>query len=326
MVMNKFKQFIGIDISKDVFDVSLSENAHHQFTNDTKGFIKFKRLIGKGSLCVMESTGVYHQGLAMFLYKQAIAVCVENPLKIKRFIQMNLRKEKTDKADAQQIRLYAQKIEVKLWQPKEIYLEQSEQINSLISFYKKGQTAIKNRIHALTTLPRVSKVVLRTLKSQLRRQQKEIEKLESELLLLIKENERQLLTNLESIPGIGRKTAIYLIVMTDGFRKFEKAKQLCSYAGITPTIRESGSSIRGKSRISKIGDKQVRNLLFMCSFTACHSNKSCSQIYDRITAKGKSKKLALIAVSNKLLKQAFAIAKSGLKYDENYVSIKPEII
>lgn len=114
--------------------------------------------------------------------------------------------------------------------------------------------------------------------------------------------------------------------MTDGFRKFEKASQQCSYTGITPTIRESGSSIRGRSRISKIGDKGVRNLLFMCSFTACHSNKPCSQIYNRITAKGKSKKLALIAVSNKLLKQAFAIAKSGLKYDENYVSIKPEII
>ncbi len=68
--MNKFKQFIGIDISKDVFDVSLSEKAHHQFTNDTKGFIKFKKLIGKGSLCVMESTGVYHQGLALFLRYQ----------------------------------------------------------------------------------------------------------------------------------------------------------------------------------------------------------------------------------------------------------------
>lgn len=324
--MNKFKQFIGIDISKDVFDVSLSEKEHYQFTNDMRGFKAFKKIIPKDTLCVMEATGVYYQSLASFLYNKDIAVSVENPLKIKRFIQMNLRKEKTDKADAHQIRLYAQKIDVKLWQPKEIYLEESEQINSLVSFYKKTQTALKNRIHAITSLPKTSKVVLKSLKKQLKNIQKEIKKLEAELLELIKDHEQQLLTNLESIPGIGRKTAIYLIVMTDGFRKFEKAKQLCSYAGITPTIRESGSSIRGKSRISKVGDKDVRNLLFMCSFTACKSNKSCGQIYGRITAKGKSKKLALIAVSNKLLKQAFAIAKSGLKYDENYVSIKPEII
>lgn len=324
--MNKFKHFIGIDISKDVFDVSLSEKEHYQFTNDTKGFKEFKKIIPKSTLCVMESTGVYHESLALFLYEHAVAVCVENPLKVKRFIQMNLRKEKTDKADAHQIRLYAQTIAVKLWQPKEIYLEKSEQINSLLSFYKREQTATKNRIHAISSLPRSSKTVLRSLKRHLKSIQKEIEKLEAELLNLIKSHEQQLLTNLESIPGIGRKTAIYLIVMTDGFRKFEKAKQLCSYAGITPIIRQSGSSIRGRSRISKIGDKEVRNLLFMCSFTASHCNKSCKQIYDRITAKGKSKKLALIAVSNKLLKQAFAIAKSGLKYDENYISIKPEII
>ncbi len=324
--MNKFNQFIGIDISKDVFDISLSKKEHHQFTNDKKGFIKFKKLISSGSLCVMEATGVYHQSLALFLYSKGVAVSVENPLKIKRFIQMNLRKEKTDKADSYQILLYAQKIAVKLWQPKEIYLEESSQINSLLSFYKKEQTATRNRIHAIKVLPRSSKTVLKSLKLQLKSILKEINKLEIELLRLIKDHEQQLLTNLESIPGIGRRTATYLIVMTDGFKKFEKAKQLCSYAGITPIIRESGSSIRGKSRISKIGDKEVRNLLFMCSFTACKSNKSCKQIYSRITAKGKSKKLALIAVSNKLLKQAFAIAKSGLKYDENFVSVKPEII
>ena len=78
--------------------------------------------------------------------------------------------------------------------------------------------------------------------------------------------------------------------------------------------------MRGKSRISKVGNKKLRNLLFLCSFSACKYNKACREIYERITNKGKSKKLALIAVSNKLLKQAFAIAKSGLIYDENFVS------
>ncbi|MBS3993655.1 MAG: IS110 family transposase, partial [Bacteroidetes bacterium] len=77
--------------------------------------------------------------------------------------------------------------------------------------------------------------------------------------------------------------------------------------------------------ISKIGNKKLRNLLFMCSFTACKHNKSCKSLYDRIVAKGKSKKLALIAVCNKLLKQAFAIAKSGLMYDETYRSILPNL-
>ena len=82
----------------------------------------------------------------------------------------------------------------------------------------------------------------------------------------------------------------------------------------------SGSSVRGKSRISKMGNQKLRNLLFLCAFSACKYNKACRELYERIVAKGKSKKLALIAVINKLLKQAFAVAKSGLSYDENYVS------
>lgn len=78
--------------------------------------------------------------------------------------------------------------------------------------------------------------------------------------------------------------------------------------------------MKGRPRISKIGNQKLRNLLFMCSFTACKHNKACKAIYDRIVGKGKSKKLALMAVCNKLLKQAFAVAKSGLIYDENYRS------
>jgi transposase len=111
-----------------------------------------------------------------------------------------------------------------------------------------------------------------------------------------------------------------LVVLTDGFDCFTNGSELCSYAGLTPTIRQSGSSVKGRARISKIGNQKLRNLLFMCSFNACKYNKSCKAIYDRIVAKGKSKKLALIAVCNKLLKQAFAIAESGLTFDESYRS------
>lgn len=114
---------------------------------------------------------------------------------------------------------------------------------------------------------------------------------------------------------------MFLIVITDGFSKFETGAQLCSYTGITPTIRESGSSVRGRSRISKVGNRKLRNLLFLCAFSACKQNKACKEVYERITNKGKSKKLALIAVSNKLLKQAFAIVKSGRPYDETFVSV-----
>lgn len=134
------------------------------------------------------------------------------------------------------------------------------------------------------------------------------------------DHERDLFTRIKSIPGLGRKTAILLIVATNGFKDFESSKQVSSYFGLAPHERSSGSSVKGKAHIGKNGHPLVRNHLFLCSFTACMYNPQCKALFERIVAKGKSKKLALVAVSNKLIKQAFAIAKSGLYYDENYRS------
>jgi transposase len=134
---------------------------------------------------------------------------------------------------------------------------------------------------------------------------------------LVKIAHKDLLTRLKTILGIGQETAIMLVVLTGGFDRFTRASELGSYAGLTPVIRQSGSSVKGRPRISKIGSQKHRGLLFMCSFNACKYNKACRALYERIVAKRKSE-LALIAVCNKLLKQAFAIAKSGLIYDDSY--------
>jgi transposase len=98
-----------------------------------------------------------------------------------------------------------------------------------------------------------------------------------------------------------------LVVLTSGFDRFTSAAELCSYAGLTPVIRQSGSSVKGRPRIGKIGNRKLRSLLFMCSFDA-YKYKACRDLYERIVAKGMSKKLALISVCNALLKQVCAIA------------------
>ena len=179
----------------------------------------------------------------------------------------------------------------------------------------------KNKVEEVLGIP--SKFTYRSLRRNKKHYDSEIKAIEEKILSLVKEDQQQQLTLLISVPGIGQKTALFLIIVTDGFSKFETASQLCSYVGITPTTRESGSSIRGRARISKVGNKKLRNLLFLCSFNACKHNKACRELYERIVNKGKSKKLALIAVANKLLKQCFAIAKSGRPYDESYVSVLP---
>ena len=226
-------------------------------------------------------------------------------------IQMKLSKIKTDKSDSKLICEYGKQVELKLWKGNSKHQTECLQMTRLLAVYTKQSTMLKNKIHGEAVLGNPSKAVVSSLKRSLKQVQKEMKTLEDKLLIL---------TRVKTIPGIGAKTSLMLVVLTDGFERFTSGSELCSYAGLTPMIRKSGSSVNGRSRISKIGNQKLRNLLFMCSFNACKYNKACRDIYDRIVAKGKSKKLALIAVCNKLLKQAFAIAKSGLVYDDSYRS------
>ena len=318
--MNKGIKYFGIDISHLVFDVTDSDGNHYEFKNNGSGFKKFTKLLKDDCHCVMEATGYYHYQLAYHLLESGIKVSVENPLAVKRFIQMKLSKIKTDKSDSKLICEYAQQVDLKLWQGNSKGQIECLQITRALSVYTKQSTMLKNKLHGEDVLGNPSKDVLRSLKHSLKHLEKEIETLENKLLLIVKEEHQDVLTRIETIPGIGRKTAIMLVVLTDGFDRFTSASELCSYAGLTPVIRQSGSSVNGRPRISKIGNQKLRNLLFMCSFNACKYNKACRDLYERIVAKGKSKKLALIAVCNKLLKQAFAIAKSGLIYDNTYRS------
>jgi len=319
--MNKDIKYFGLDISHLVFDVTDSDGNYYQFKNNEFGFKKFTKLLNIESHCVMEATGYYHYQLAYHLLESGIKVSVENPLAVKRFIQMKLSKIKTDKSDSKLICEYAGQVELKLWQGNSKTEIECLQIVRALSVYTKQSTMLKNKLHGEAVLGNPSKAVVSSLNRSLKQVKKELETLESKLLTLVKQVHQDLLTRLKTIPGIGPKTAIMLVVLTGGFDRFTSASELCSYAGLTPVIRQSGSSVNGRPRISKIGNQKLRNLLFMCSFNACKYNKACRDLYERLVAKGKSKKLALIAVCNKLLKQAFAIAKSGLIYDDTYRSV-----
>lgn len=319
--MYKSKKIFGVDISKDFFDVVDQEGIHMQYSNDARGFSTFSKSLLAESLVVMEATGYYHYRLAQFLASKNIVCSVVNPLSVKRFIQMKLAKVKTDKADAAAICAYAQANEVPLYSSIDAVQAECLQLFRLMDSYQKQLTAVKNKLHGEQVLGKPSKTVFHSLNRTKKNLESEIKQLDEKALSLVKEEQQQQLSLLKSIPGMGVKTALFLVVITGGFQKFENAHQLCSYAGITPTVRSSGSSVRGRSRISKVGNRKLRNLLFLCAFSACKYNAVCKAQYERIVNKGKSKKLALLAVSNKLLRQAFAIAKSGAAYDAAHRSV-----
>lgn len=320
--MNEVKEFVGIDISKDSFDVCYSDDKHAIFSNDKEGFKLFLKTLKINSHCVMEQTGRYHQPLACYLKLHAVAVSCENALVIKHFSRLLLKSAKTDKADAKLIRDYAIQFQPREWEPPKAYISECRELRALVVLLQKQQTALKSQLHSLKSSVNPCKEVLKFLRKEIQELKQKIKNMEKLMEDLVRENEGEMLTHLSTIPGIAKRTAVLLIIYTNAFRDFENSKQLSSYLGLAPRIRQSGTSLNGRSIITKSGNHDMRKMMFMCSLSASVFNKSCREQFQRIVAKGKPKKVALIAVSNKLLKIALAVAKSKLPYDENFRSVK----
>lgn len=317
------REYFGIDISKKSFHVYAEEIGYKEFSNDERGYAELLSYLDEEDCCVMEATGAYHFRLANYLHQNNRMVSVTNALSVKRFGQMKFKRNKNDKADAKLIWEYAQDQGAILWEPRADYLEKCRSLQAVISLYLKQNTQIKNKLEFLMSKGEKTGAVVSSLKLQLKRVRREIEKLEQEMEELIKEYDPELLSCIRTIPGVGKKTAMFLIAFTGGFENFQTSKDLISYLGLAPTERRSGTSINGSNRISKAGNPKLRSMLFLCSFTAHTSNPQCKALYNRLVAKGKTPKLALIAVANKLLRQIFAISQSRIPYDPNYRSIKP---
>lgn len=320
--MKENRNYIGVDISKLTFDVAYKTKpetySHYKFSNDKKGFMQLFKLIKEESDCcvVMEASGPYYLALATFLFDKKIIVSVVNPLVIRRFSQMRMMRAKTDKKDAAIIAQYGTTEKPKEWQPEAEYLLELRQMQTFLELLKKNKTAYNAQKEAFSVNPTICKVVYKSVEKNISDIEKQMKMMEQKMEEIVKEHHQEQFEILQSIPGLGKKTSMQLIVLSGGFTKFENAKQLSSFVGLSPRIFESGTSVKGRSRICKMGMSRIRSLLYMCSWTAKSCNKACKELFDRLVAKGKHTRLAHIAVANKLLKQAFALATKNEYYLE----------
>lgn len=317
----------GIDVSHTTLDVcyqnNLGEFFHLQVGNNNKGFATILEHTGNDYHFVMEATGVYYIRLAFYLHQQHCKLSVVNALSIKRYIQMHLERNKSDKKDAGWICRYAIEQRPSYWEmPDSAYFE-SKQLYNTIREYTEQIKRFNNQLHSLRLLPVPSKDTIKSLEKIIVCMEKEIKVLEQKLQLLLEQWQPDQLKSVSSIKGIGKRAAAMLIVFTQGFKHTASHRQLISFAGLAPTQYSSGSSIQGKPRIYKRGGKNLRDVLYMCSMNAMKTNAACKALYERLRAKGKTGKQALIAVCNKLLKQVFAVVKNNTLYQPNYCSAKP---
>lgn len=316
------KLYCGIDVSGDTLDIcyQTAEGVLEwcKCSNGVGGFTEIWKLTGKDYHFIMESTGVYQLPFCFFLESKKGMYSVVNALQIKRYIQMKLERNKTDKKDAFHICMYGVDHNPECYEmPSRLYFE-CRAINNAIETITTEITSFKNKLHSLSKLDIDSKVIVTGYKKILRDLQAELKKFETELYRKLEAWQPALVKQVRSVVGIGKRATAILIVATQGFKHTETYQQLISYAGLSPKEYSSGSSIKGKVRICKQGGSLLRHTLYMCALNAKETNGACKELFDRLVAKGKNKKLAVIAVANKLLKQVFGVVKNECLFDRNY--------
>lgn len=313
--------YVGIDVSKDWFDAAWSVEdrpAAQRFDYTDKGMRELLERAPADAVFVMEATGTYHARLALRLFEAKRKVSVVNPLVIKRYGQMKLSRVKTDRADALLIQRFAEQDNPPLWAPARQEVQELQQAHGWLNDMITEKTRLTNRQHAHEYHAKPSAFVKQQMADQLKQIEQRIKACEAHLEGLVKKSFPGAYRRLRTIPGIGKNTSIELIVVTDGFSRFDEVNSLCAYIGVSPTTLCSGSSVRGTGRIAKMGQARMRQLLYLCSWTARRCNPACKTLYERLKRAGKAPKQIGMAIAHKLVRQAFAIVKKDVDFSQSY--------
>lgn len=331
------KQVTGIDVAQDELVVALGRMyddwtlelyAHKTFTNTTKGFEALVVWVGKqidvsvGIRYVMEATGVYHESLAYYLVERGIQVSVVLPNKISNYSRTLDIKTITDKTASDSIARFGLERNLDDWKkPNPVYkrLRQlSRERNQLVA----ERTIVKNELHAEQAEAEPNKKSIARIKKRidlLNKQEKEI-KAEISEMVQGHEESRRATKLICSIPRVGLLTAASVLSETNGFDLTRNKRQLTSYAGLDVKEKQSGTSVKGKPRISKQGNKHLRKALHLPALTAIRHDERFKAVFTRLVQKHGIKMKAAVAVQRKLLEMIFTVYKTRVVYDKNYLN------
>jgi len=327
-----YKFFVGIDVSKLTFDVAClsRENSqlttHNVFSNDAKGINEMLDLLKKtfshyhhnDTLFCMESTGMYCNALLGFFKETSANVWVENAIQIKR--SSGIVRGKQDKIDAQRIAMYAYKNvdAARLWKPAREIVEQIRNLASLrdrmVQTQKKLQTPI-DELHAVGE-KKMAELLAKSISKSLKAIDADIKEIELKITALMKKDEslNHVFKLVTSVVGIGFVTATNLIIHTNEFTIMNDSRKLACFCGVAPFPHQSGTSIRGKTRVSHMANKKLKTNLHMASLTAVRFDPELKTYYERKVAEGKHKMSVLNAVKCKLLARVVSVVNNKKEY------------
>lgn len=330
------KQVCGIDISQKELVVALGRMyedltcqiyAYKPFNNNSKGFellLKWVKKLTDTNLevsYVMEATGVYHEKLAYYLCSNDRYVSIVLPNKISNYARTLDVKTVTDKTASEAICLFGLERKLETWHPADPVLKQMRQLVRERDQLVQTRTVAKNQLHAEQAEATPLKNSVNRFKKQIQFLNKQILDIESEVNVLVRSN-KNIKANVElltSIPGVGLLTASTVLAETNGFDLIRNKKQLTSYAGLDVKEKQSGTSVKGKAKISKRGNKNLRKAMYLPSLVAIRHDERFKAIFARLVMKDGLKKKASVAIQRKLLELMYTLYKKQEKYDKNYL-------
>lgn len=335
--MNKkiVKQVAGIDVAQKELVVTLGRMyddwipvlySYKVFPNNEKGFLALVSWVKLQSAeevmvrFVMEATGVYHESLAYFLSKKEYDVSIILPNKISNYSRSLDTKTVTDKTASEAIARFGLERKLDNWiAPRPIY-KKLRQITREREQLVEERTALKNQLHAEQAEAEPNKGSIERMKKRIILLNKQELEIKGEISVLLKqdENVQHLMVLLMTLPGIGQLTAAVIMAETNGFELIRNKRQLTSYAGLDVKEKQSGTSIKGKPRISKKGNRYLRSAMHMPALSAIKHDQRFKAIFARLVAKHGIKMKAAVAVQRKLLEMTYTLFKKNEPYDKNY--------
>ena len=263
---------------------------------------------------VMEATGVYHEALAYALFDAGARVSVVNPARIQAYARARTTRGKTDKKDSIAIARYGYAEQPALWQPEAAEIRRLKALMRRLEALEKSIQQEENRLEKSTT-SQDDAVVIASIQSVLLSLKAEKKRLEDLINDHIDSHPglKQDKALLESIPGVGEVVARYMMTLFRS-RNFERAGQMAAFVGLVPIERESGSSVRGRPRLSKAGSATIRAKLYLPAVVTTRFNPQIRDLYQRLIARGKSKMAAIGAAMRKLVHMCFGVLKHQQPY------------
>jgi transposase len=334
------RQVVGIDVAQKELVVSLGRMdddwtpalyASATFSNNKKGFAALIKWVKKLTVdtvpvrFVMEATGVYHESLAYFLQEMEHEVSIVLPNKISNYFRTLDVKTITDKTAAEGIARFGLERKLDKWQkPKKVF-RSLKQLTRERDQLMDQRTMAKNQIHAEQSEAFPNTDSISRANARVKLLNKQITEIMKEIAALVKQDSQvnNSIEIISTIIGVGRLTAATVLAETNGFDLIRNKRQLTSYAGLDVREKQSGTSVKGKPRISKRGNRHLRKAMHMPSLAAIRHDPKFKAVFARLVAKHGIKMKATVAVQRRLLEMIYTIHKANMPYKKDYQQTVP---